>query len=101
LCRSDYWGGCRRLYGRYVVDGLRRINYRNVHLWVGGAAHPAGCQDGSGSWHVTAAVTFANAPAACAAAGFTFGLPRTGVQNSGLHTVAGPAGGAWVNYIVT
>lgn len=72
--------------------------------WVAapcGAAHPAGCQDGSGNWHVTAAVTFANAPAACAAAGFTFGLPRTGVQNSGLHTVAGPAGGAWVNYIVT
>ncbi|MHA7650954.1 PI-PLC domain-containing protein [Mycobacterium sp. ML4] len=66
-----------------------------------GATHPAGCQSASGTWTVTAPVTFANAPAACAAVGLTFGLPRTGVQNSRLHAVAGPAGGAWVNYTIT
>lgn len=70
--------------------------------WVAapcGAAHPAGCQNASGTWVVTGPVTFAGAPAACPP-GFSFGLPRTGVQNSGLHSVAGPAGGAWVNYAI-
>lgn len=58
--------------------------------------HPAACLSGAGVWSVSAPVAFAGAPAACG--GSAFGLPRTGVQNSRLHAVAGPAGGAWVNY---
>lgn len=60
--------------------------------------HPASCVSGTGIWSVTAPVPFAGAAGACSGMGLTFGLPRTGVQNSRLFTVAGPAGGAWVNY---
>lgn len=60
------------------------------------SAHPAACVSG-GTWTVTDPVPFADAPAACAAAGATFGLPRVGDQNSRLHAVAGPGGGAWVD----
>jgi hypothetical protein len=58
--------------------------------------HPAACVE-RGSWSVTDPVTFADAPAACAALGATFGLPRAGDQNSRLHAVASGAGGAWVD----
>ena len=61
------------------------------------STHPAACAVGS-AWSVTAPVTFADAPAACSAIGASFGLPRVGDQNSRLHAVAGPAGGAWVDY---
>jgi len=44
--------------------------------------------------------TDAGAPAACAAAGGTFALPRAGDQNARLLAAAG-AGGAWVNYSIT
>jgi hypothetical protein len=56
----------------------------------------------SGStWSVTpTAVTFADAPAACAAQGATFALPRAGDQNSALHAAAG-SGGAWIDYTLT
>ena len=59
--------------------------------------HPAACLNGD-TWTLTTPVTFANAPAACAASGSTFELPRAGDQNSRLHTVAAAAGGAWVRY---
>ncbi len=62
-------------------------------------AHRAGCVDTLGNWTVTPSpVPFTTAPTACAAIGSQFGLPRTGVQNSRLHAVAEPAGGAWVQY---
>ncbi|MGO9506061.1 MAG: hypothetical protein ACLPXZ_01505 [Mycobacterium sp.] len=61
-------------------------------------AHPAGCVGATGTWTVTPSpVTFATAPAACAAVGSNFALPRTGNQNARLHAVAG-ATGAWVQY---
>lgn len=63
-------------------------------------SRPASCVNGSGTWSVTAPVTFANAGAACGGMGATFSLPRTGVQNSQLHAAAGPAGGAWLNYAI-
>jgi hypothetical protein len=63
-------------------------------------AHPAACLAGS-TWTVTPSpVTFAQAPAACAASGSTFALPRAGDQNAQLHAVAGPAGGAWVRHAI-
>jgi hypothetical protein len=58
--------------------------------------HPAACQHGE-TWSVTAPVAVADAPAACAAQGATFGLPRTGLDNSRLHAAAG-ADGAWVDW---
>ncbi len=63
-------------------------------------AHPAACQAGD-TWTITSPVVFADASAACAAVGRAFGLPRAGVQNSRLHTLAGPAGGAWVSYAIS
>nr|WP_253861510.1 hypothetical protein [Mycobacterium asiaticum] len=78
---------------------LQGVNGR----WVAaacGSAHPAGCQTGAGTWSVTAPVTFTNAPAACAAMGSNFALPHTGLENSRLNAVAGPAGGAWVQYTI-
>ncbi|MCW2796852.1 MAG: hypothetical protein JWM79_2349 [Nocardioides sp.] len=64
-------------------------------------AHPAACLAG-GTWTVTPTpVTFAEAPAACAAIASTFALPLAGDQNARLHAVAGPAGGAWVRYSIT
>ncbi len=60
--------------------------------------HPAACLDGS-TWTVTAPVAFAAAPAACAAIGSTFALPRAGDQNSRLHAAAGAAG-AWVDHSI-
>ncbi|BBX73284.1 hypothetical protein H7H78_04995 [Mycobacterium shinjukuense] len=71
--------------------------------WVAapcGDAHPAACRDATGTWPVTALVAFAGAASACAAIGADFALPRTGDQNAGLHSVAGAAGGAWVNFVV-
>jgi hypothetical protein len=68
--------------------------------WLAAAcagAHPAACV-ANGTWSVTGPVAFADAPAACSALGATFGLPRAGDQNSRLHAVAGPVGGAWVRY---
>lgn len=63
-------------------------------------AHPAACLAAS-TWTVTPSpVTFAVAPAACAATGSTFALPQAGDQNARLHAVAGPAG-AWVRNTVT
>lgn len=62
-------------------------------------AHPAGCTVGS-NWVLTPPVVFTSAAAQCTAMGGSFGLPRTGIQNSRLHAVAGPAGGAWVNYAI-
>lgn len=62
--------------------------------------HPAACL-ASGVWSVTAPVAFSDAPAACAAIGSTFQLPRAGDQNTGLNAVAGPVGGAWVRYSMT
>jgi hypothetical protein len=59
---------------------------------------PAACVDGD-IWSVTAPVVFADAAAACAAQGATFGLPRAGDQNARLHAAAG-ADGAWVRHIV-
>lgn len=60
--------------------------------------HRAACDVGD-TWTLTSTpVAFADAPAACAAVGATFGLPRAGDDNFRLRTVAGPAGGAWVNY---
>jgi hypothetical protein len=70
--------------------------------WVAapcGDTHPAACLSGT-TWSVTAPVTFAEAPAACAAGGATFALPRAGDQNSALHAVAGGAG-AWVDYRIS
>ena len=62
--------------------------------------HPAACQSGN-TWTVTpAAVTYAGAPAACAATGSTFAVPRAGDQNSRLRAVAGAAG-AWVRNVIT
>jgi len=47
-----------------------------------GEAHPAACRDARGIWTATAAaVTAADAPAACAARGATFAVPRTGWEN--------------------
>jgi hypothetical protein len=63
-------------------------------------AHPAACL-AVDTWTVTPSpVTFAEAPAACAAIGSTFALPRAGDQNARLHAVAGAAG-AWVRNTVT
>ncbi|OBJ88717.1 hypothetical protein [Mycobacterium asiaticum] len=64
-------------------------------------AHPAACVSGTGTWSVTAAIPFASAAAACTAMGLTFGLPRTGIQNSRLWAASGPGGGAWVNYMIS
>jgi len=66
------------------------------------ATHPAACQASDGSWSVTpTAVTFDDAEAACAAQGASFGLPRTGDENSALHVLSDPVGGAWINYRLT
>jgi hypothetical protein len=70
--------------------------------WVAapcGDAHPAACVDGA-AWSVTTPVAFADAPAACAALGASFALPRSGAQNSALHAVAGSVG-AWLDYTLT
>jgi hypothetical protein len=61
------------------------------------STHPAACVAGS-TWSVTAPVAFADAPAACASLGASFGQPRAGAQNSRLHAAAGSVGGAWVDY---
>ncbi|MCZ4500244.1 MAG: putative hypothetical exported or envelope protein [Marmoricola sp.] len=63
------------------------------------ALAPAACRTGN-LWTVTAPVTVAAAPAACAAAGSTFDVPRSGEQNARLHAVAGTAG-AWVRNMIT
>lgn len=72
--------------------------------WVAascGDPHPAACRDAAGRWTVTPApVVFAGAALACTAIGADFTLPRTGNQNARLHAVAGPAGGAWVHYLL-
>jgi hypothetical protein len=62
-------------------------------------SHPAACLTGD-TWTVTTPVAYADAANACAAAGSTFALPRSGDQNSRLHAAAGPAG-AWVAYRLT
>lgn len=62
--------------------------------------HPAACLTAD-TWTVTSPVTFAEAPAACAAIGSTFAPPRAGDQNARLRAVAGSAGGAWVRYSLT
>ncbi len=62
--------------------------------------HPAACL-AAGTWTLTSPVAFADAPAACAALGSTFDLPRAGDQNSALNALAEPVGGAWVNYSIT
>jgi hypothetical protein len=61
-----------------------------------GRTDPAACQT-AGGWTLSAPAKFADAPAACAAAGGTFDLPRTGYQNSLLRAVAGSQT-VWVNY---
>ncbi len=72
--------------------------------WVAascGDPHPAACRDAAGRWTVTPApVVFAGAALACTAIGADFTLPRTGNQNARVHAVAGPAGGAWVHYLL-
>jgi len=72
--------------------------------WVAapcGDPHPPACLDAAGNWTVTPTpVAFAAAPTACAAVGSTFALPRTGDQNARLNALAGPAGGAWVEYVL-
>jgi len=62
--------------------------------------HPAACL-AAGTWTLTNPVPFAAAPGACVGIGSTFELPRAGDQNSLLHAVAGPVGGAWVRYSIT
>lgn len=61
--------------------------------------HPAACLS-AGTWTVTTPVAFADAPAACAATGAAFALPRAGDQNSALHAAAGTTG-AWVQHALT
>lgn len=52
--------------------------------------HPAACRATNGDWTVTgAAVPAADAQAACAAAGTTHAVPRTGYENSLLRAAAG------------
>jgi hypothetical protein len=63
-------------------------------------AHPAACQ-AAGTWTLTSPVVFADAPAACAALGSSFELPRVGDQNSALNALAEPVGGAWIRYSIT
>ncbi|OSC62239.1 hypothetical protein BVW01_22005, partial [Mycobacterium tuberculosis] len=61
----------------------------------------AACRDAAGrSDRAPAPVVFAGAALACTAIGADFTLPRTGNQNARLHAVAGPAGGAWVHYLL-
>ncbi len=65
------------------------------------APHPAACQAADGTWSVTAtSVAFDDAAAACAAQGASFGLPRTGDDNSRVHA-ASEVAGAWLNYRLT
>jgi hypothetical protein len=59
-----------------------------------GARHQAACRTASG-WTITPkAVTYARAKRAC---GGSFGLPRTGYENSLLRAAAG-AGAVWIAY---
>lgn len=62
-------------------------------------AHPAACVAG-GTWTVTLAVLRSGAPAACAAAGATFAVPRTGHENELLRAAAEAAGATtvWLHY---
>lgn len=60
--------------------------------------HPAACRSGD-TWSVTAPVAVAAAPAACAAVGSSFSVPRSGEQNARLRSVAG--GSAWLSYPIT
>jgi hypothetical protein len=73
--------------------------------WVAaqcGDSHPAACVDANGTWRLTPSpVPFTSAASTCSAINMQFGLPRTGLQNSSLGVVAGPAGGAWVNYSIS
>jgi len=62
--------------------------------------HPAACRSGD-TWSVTIPVPALAAPAACAATGSTFALPRSGEQNARLRAVASTVGGAWVDYPIT
>jgi hypothetical protein len=61
---------------------------------------PAACRNGD-VWTVTAPVTAADAPTACAAIGSTFALPRSGEQNARLRAVSSAVGGAWVDHPIT
>jgi hypothetical protein len=62
-------------------------------------SHPAACRTPGGAWTVTAGPTaFADAAAACTAAGATFAVPRTGYENQLLKTAA--AGTTpWLGYV--
>lgn len=61
-----------------------------------GAALPAACQTATG-WILSAPATFPDAPGACTAAGGTFGLPRTGYENSLVRAAAGNRT-VWLDY---
>lgn len=60
---------------------------------------PAACLNGE-VWSITAPVLAADAEAACAALGATFGLPRAGDQNARLRAVAGTEP-VWLDHTVT
>lgn len=55
---------------------------------------PAACRTTDGSWLLTGPVPVSSAARACAQAGATFALPRTGEQNAQLQAAGGE--GAWL-----
>jgi hypothetical protein len=60
------------------------------------AIRPAACTTTGGTWVLSAPTDYSGAAMACSSKGATFNLPRTGVQNSVLHTML--AGGTgWLH----
>jgi hypothetical protein len=57
---------------------------------------PAACTTAGGTWLLSAPVDYSRAAAACSAQGATFNLPRSGLQNSVLHTVLS-GGTGWLH----
>jgi hypothetical protein len=76
------WGTDAR-FRAAPCDGLRRV----------------ACRTGTGDWVVPPdAVTWAQGPATCAAAGATFDVPRSGWQDEQLRAVgASVPGGLWIS----
>ncbi|MEA2272342.1 MAG: hypothetical protein QOI98_1050, partial [Solirubrobacteraceae bacterium] len=62
-------------------------------------SHPAACRAASGAWTITATPTaFGDAAAACAGAGTSLAVPRTGYENQ-LLKAAAAAATPWLGYV--
>jgi hypothetical protein len=79
-------------------DGQCTFQGANGRWSIGDCAtvRPAACTTAAGTWVLSAPVDYSGAAAACSAQGATFNLPRSGLQNSVLHTVLGGRAG-WLH----